>query len=296
MNNDVFPCVYAHEHTTIDLSGVKKTDDCRLDEKEQTIAEFSRLRELGVSTIIDMTNKGMGRNVMYVEEVARRTSLNILHGTGYYKEPFLPEEAYELDEPSIAAMMIRELTQGIDDTSVKASFIGEIGTDRNAISDLEKKIFRAASKAHLETGAAIATHTTLGTLGMEQVALFKTMRVDLSHVVISHVDLSGDFEYMVRLMDEGVTIAFDTIGKENYMPDEKRKDWLVTLCARGYSGQIVMSMDITRKSQFKANGGLGYSYLLETFVPLLVEAGINKADLKKMLHDNPKRVYRFEEN
>ena len=67
--------------------------------------------------------------------------------------------------------------------------------------------------------------------------------------------------------------------------------WLCELCSRGYSHQIVMSMDITRKSHHKANGGLGYTYLLDILVPSLEKAGIKNSDLTAMLYKNPMRIY-----
>ena len=54
--------LYAHEHTTIDLSGPKKNIDCRLDDFDATAAEYRRLAEHGVVGIIDQTNRGMGYN------------------------------------------------------------------------------------------------------------------------------------------------------------------------------------------------------------------------------------------
>ena len=95
MNKEI---IYAHEHITIDLSGVKKDIDCFLNNKKQTIEEFKDLKAKGVSTIIDVTNRGMGRSTEYVAEVINETGINILQSTGYYKEPFLPEEVYKINE------------------------------------------------------------------------------------------------------------------------------------------------------------------------------------------------------
>lgn len=44
-----------HEHITIDLSGVKKDEDCRLDCFEETVSELKRLYEFGVRNIVDVT-------------------------------------------------------------------------------------------------------------------------------------------------------------------------------------------------------------------------------------------------
>lgn len=48
--------LYAHEHTTIDLSGPKNNIDCRLDDFDATVAEYCHLVERGVVSIIDQTN------------------------------------------------------------------------------------------------------------------------------------------------------------------------------------------------------------------------------------------------
>ena len=286
-----FPVTYSHEHTIIDLSGPKKDPDCRVDDFGRVVEEYRGLWERGVRTVVDVTNRGMGRNVPYVGKVAAASGLKILSSTGYYKEPFLPEEVYRLEEKELAKILKDELLTGIGGTSVKASVIGEIGTGKGAIQPVEEKVFRAASRAHAETGAPIVTHTTLGSLGLEQISIFKSMGVDLSRVVLSHIDLSGDLDYMKRLLDAGVNIAFDTIGKIKYQPDTLRAQWLSRLCREGYSSQIVMSMDITRKSHYKANGGPGYAYLLDTFVPALQKRGVDGRCLKAMLCDNPARIY-----
>ena len=94
-------------------------------------------------------------------------------------------------------------------------------------------------------------------------------------------------------LDKGVNIAFDTIGKNNYQPDENRVKWLRELCLSGYSNQIVMSVDITRKSHFKENGGIGYSYLIDTFVPMLLKSEIKDKHIENMLVNNIKRIYQL---
>lgn len=282
--------LYAHEHTTIDLSGPKQNLDCRLDDFDATVAEYRHLAQQGVVSVIDQTNRGMGRDVAYTQKVAAASGLEIIHATGYYKEPFLPPECYTLTEQEMAAVMIKELTEGIEDTGIRASVIGEIGTSKD-ITEPEAKVFRAASRAHRETGAPICTHTTLGTRGLEQLEIFKEFGVDLGRVVLSHIDLSADMEYMHRLLDQGVNIAFDTIGKCNYQPDEARAQWLIQLCREGYGKQIVMSMDITRRSNFADRGGVGYSYLLETFLPKACEAGLAESALEDLLYRNAARIY-----
>lgn len=282
---------YAHEHITIDLSGPKKDDDCKLDNMEETIKELKQLKSKGVCNIIDVTNRGMGRNVEYLTKVSEETGINILSSTGYYKSPFFPDEVFKLSIKELAHIMLMEIREGIDNTGIKADIIGEIGTSKDYITPEEDKVFRAASIVHVETGRPIVTHTTLGNLGMEQIKLFKEYGVNLDKVVISHVDLSGNLDYILRLIDKGVNVAFDTIGKINYQPEQVRVNLLKELTKRGLSEKIVLSVDITRKSHLKYLNGLGYLYLLQEFVPLLKMEGISDVHINNMIKNNAPRIY-----
>ena len=278
-----------HEHITIDLSGVKKDTDCQLDCYAETVAEFKKLYEYGVRRIVDVTNDGMGRNPQYVENVEKETGIRIVHSTGFYKEPFLPERVYGQTVQEMADWMIGEIRQGIDG-GAKPGMIGEIGTSKNTMTETEKKVFDASVIAAKETGLPIYTHTTLGTYAPEQAAYFKATGLPMDRIVLGHLDLSGDLDYIRRVLDSGISIGFDTVGKNNYFPDAKRVEFLLALEAEGRLDQVVLSEDLTRKSHLKYKGGIGYCYLFETFIPMLKEAGLKQESLDKMLIHNPARI------
>lgn len=278
---------YMHEHTTIDLSEVKCNEDCQLDVFSETVREYKKLYEKGVRNIVDVTNFGMGRNIPFVQKVAEESGMNIIYATGFYQEKFYPIQVFRETKEELAERMFKEINEGIKGTNVKAEIIGEIGTSYNKWTDAEKKVFEAVVMVHKETNKPITTHTSLGTLGHEQVAFFKENNVDLNRVIIGHVDLTGDFEYILKIIKEGAYIEFDTIGKENYMPDQVRADILKKLQDLGYIDRVLLSMDITRKSHLEYQGGLGYSYLLDNFVPRLLKTGITDESIEKMLVKNP---------
>lgn len=278
---------YMHEHTTIDLSRIKNIDDTNLNCFEQTVEEYKNLYIKGVRNIIDVTNMDMKRNPLYVQKVAELTQINIIQSTGFYTERFLPNFVITDSERDLADFMVKEITTGIAETSIKAQIIGEIGSSKNGWTKNEKKVFNASVIAHKETEVPITTHTTLGTFGHEQVEFFKKEKVDLSRVVIGHVDLSGNAEYVLKMLDQGVYVEFDTVGKENYLPDIERVKMLKEIEKRGYTDKVFLSMDITRKSNLKYTGGIGYSYLLDVFVPMMLENGISKSFIDKMLKINP---------
>ena len=278
-----------HEHITIDLSGVKKDTDCQLDCYAETVKEFKKLYEYGVRRIVDVTNDGMGRNPAYVQNVEKETGISIVHSTGFYKEPFLPERVYGQTVQEMAAWMIDEIRNGIDG-GAKPGMIGEIGTSKNMMTETEKKVFDASVIAAKETGLPIYTHTTLGTYAPEQAAYFKATGLPMDRIVLGHLDLSGDLDYIRRVLDYGISVGFDTVGKNNYFPDAKRVEFLLALEAEGRLDQIVLSEDLTRKSHLKYKGGIGYDYLFETFIPMVKEAGLKQESLDTMLIHNPARI------
>ncbi|AZP04781.1 phosphotriesterase family protein [Jeotgalibaca ciconiae] len=282
---------YAHEHTTIDLSSLKQTEDTNLNCFEETIQEYQKLYKKGVRNIIDVTVRGMKRNPEYVKRVAEASGINIIQSTGWYQDKFLPEYISEKTVEELAKMMIKDIEEGIDGSSIKAELIGEIGTSKNEMTDRERKVFEAAVLAQKQTGVPITTHTTLGTFGKEQVAFFKEQGANLSRIVIGHVDLTGDTEYVLDLLREGVYVEFDTVGKENYMSDRTRLEMLAAIEKEGYTDRVFLSMDITRRSHLEYRGGLGYSFLLDSFIPLLREGGITEQFIGKMLINNPKEFF-----
>ncbi|MFS0750474.1 phosphotriesterase [Oceanobacillus sp. 1P07AA] len=278
---------YMHEHTTIDLSEVKNSEDCNLDILEETVNEYKKLYDKGVRNIIDVTNFGMGRNIPYVQKVAEESGINIVCSIGFYQETFYPIQVFRETKEQLAERMIKDIYEGIKGTDIKAGIIGEIGTSHNKWTETERKVFEAVIIAHRETGTPITTHTTLGTLGHEQVAFFKKKDVNLNRVIIGHVDLTGDSDYIFHMLDEGAYVEFDTIGKENYMSDKTRANILKEIQDKGFINQVFLSMDITRKSHLEYQNGIGYSYLLDQFVPLLEQTGVTEASIEKLLIKNP---------
>ncbi|MCI7664590.1 MAG: TatD family hydrolase [Fusobacterium mortiferum] len=281
---------YIHEHMTIDLSGVKNNIDCKLNDFEKTKKELLRLKELGVTRIVDVTNMGMGRNVEFITRLEKETGIEILMSTGYYKEPFFPKEVEKLNIEKLEEKLINDIKIGIDGTNKKATFIGEIGTGFEKMTSLEEKVFIVASRVQKKTGVYISTHTSLGKLGHEQLDIIEKNGGNLEKVILGHTDLSKDIHYIETLLKRGVYISFDTIGKINYLSEEKRIEYIKYLCDRGWENKILLSVDLTRQSHLKENGGIGYSYLLEEFVPKLLENGVELEKIEKFLVENPKKI------
>ncbi|WP_370615076.1 phosphotriesterase-related protein [Citrobacter portucalensis] len=291
MNFDPTGYTWVHEHLHIDLSGFKNNLDCRLDQYDLICQEMKDLRALGVSNIIEMTNRYMGRNPQFMLDLMHDTGINVMACTGYYQDAFFPEHVAARSVEQLAQEMVDEIVIGIDGTELKAGIIAEIGSSEGVITPLEEKVFIAAARAHIETGRPISTHTSFSTMGVEQLLLLQAHGVDLSRVTVGHCDLKDNLDNILRMIDLGAYVQFDTIGKNSYYPDEKRIGMLHALRNRGLLNRVMLSMDITRRSHLKANGGNGYDYLLNTFIPQLRQSGFSQADVDTMLRDNPSQFF-----
>lgn len=295
-----------HEHIFKKALSDPEDLNTRLDELDVAIEELQAFREAGGDAMVEVTTLDMGRDADKLAKVAAATGVKIIASVGYYKcshfqrrgeavriRESLSEKLRATSVDQLAALFVGDVRDGIAGTEVRAGIIGEIGTSYGQILPEEEKVFRAAARAHRETGVPISTHATLGTMGREQVELFKQEGVDLGHVVIGHLDLVPDTAYHVELARQGVFLGFDTVGKEEYLPDATRAELIQRLVLEGFEDQIVLACDIALRSQLRSYGGYGYAYLLDSFVPRLEELELDSATIHKLLVENPRRLLAF---
>lgn len=280
MNNITYP----HEHVVIDLTQQKHNPDCYLNAKLHAVDEYRELKQHGVNRIVDCSNYGIGKNEEVVQYIEETVGIEIIRSTGFYKDPFFPEWFTEKPVSEIAAVMIDDIQNN------GCKVIGEIGTSLNQMTVNEEKLFEAACIAQKATNAVIITHTTLGTYQKEQADFFKKRGIDLSKVIISHVALSKNIEWIRSVLESGANVAFDTIGKGDYFDDDTQAKWIKQLIDSGYRDHLLISMDITRQSHLKKNNGIGYCYLMDVFVAKLLDKQVSYRDIEHIMTENFDRI------
>ncbi|WP_270180202.1 phosphotriesterase family protein [Alkalihalobacillus sp. CinArs1] len=281
----------AHEHLCIDLSRIKNDPDTILDDVGGMEEELRRFKLAGGQAMVEVTNEGMGRNASLLKKLSEATGVHIIASTGFYKDPFLPTRSSSWNRDDFASHMLHEIRYGIDGTEVYPGVIGEIGSSHNEIKPIERELLMGAGVAAIESGLPVTTHTTLGTMGVEQVELFLKLGLDMEQLIIGHQDLNTDDARILAVLEAGAYVAFDTIGKNNYRPDTERLQSLQYLFERGFGSRILLSADLTRKSHWHKYGGIGYDYVLNSFVPLLKEHGFSERDMNMLLIENPARAF-----
>ncbi len=287
-----------HEHTAIALWHIaNRWDYWELRRDEPVIVEeLAAFRAAGGRAIVDLTLDGVGRDPAWLAGLARATGLHVVMGAGWYRGAHYPAETLvdRRSVDSLADEIVRDATDGVAGTGIRAGIIGEIGTDKPWVSALEERVHRAAARAARRTGLAITTHAVQSTVGLDQLALFEAEGADLSRVVIGHADSNPSLDYHLAIVERGATVEFDFLGMA-FTPLERHGegrivDNLRELLGRGHVERILLSQDVCHDSQLRRYGGNGFTYLAESFLPRLRAAGVSESEIRTITVDNPGRL------
>jgi phosphotriesterase-related protein len=280
-----------HEHLILDAYDHYGNYGFVIDDEELVIEEVREYSRLGGRTLVDVTLDEIGRNPAALARIAKASGLNVIMGCSWYREFAYPAIVAEKNSNELAEILVREIEEGVGETGIRAGVIGEIGTGRHFIKPAEERVFRASAIAQQKTGVAITTHTTRwGTLALEQIAMLLEFGADREKIIIGHLGDRIGVQHLLPVAEQGVYLEIDNIGYTDYQPEWVRADNVAALCKEGFADKVLLSEDICLLSHLKYQGGKGYGYLLETFVPMLRERGVSDEQIHQMLVENPARV------
>ncbi|TNY36512.1 phosphotriesterase family protein [Thermomonospora catenispora] len=294
--SEVTGSVLSHEHLQLDLRWPQRrltevaSDPRRwLDEEQAIVAELGELRtEHRLSLVVDLTCQGMGRNAAMLSRISAGSRVAVVAGTGFFTEPFAPQEAAEADEDRLAELLLAEIGFGMDGTGSLPGVIGEIGCWGAAPTAFEERALRAAALAGRESGLAVATY---GRPGMTLLEILTSAGLPAERVAVGGQDLVDDPGAHRKIAENGAYVAFGLIGLagEDRAALDARVRYVLELLEAGHGERILLSTGVSRMTRIRRYGGAGYGHLFEVFVPALRAAGVDEAALRTILHDNPLR-------
>lgn len=281
-----------HEHLFIDAMDHYPSYEYVIDDEDVVLKELEEFTSRGGKTICDVTTDEIGRNPEALVRMSKQAGINVIMGGGWYREFAYPAVVNELTSRQLADILVKEIEVGVRDTGIRSGFIGEIGTGRHFVKPGEERVFRAAALAQKETGVVVSTHTTRwGTLALEQIAMLTEFGVPVDRIIIGHLGDRVGVKHLLPIAAHGVYLEVDNIGYLDYQPEWVRADNVAALVKEGFGDHVLLSEDICSLRHLKYEGGKGYGYLLETFVPMLRERGVSDEAIHKMLVTNPARAF-----
>jgi phosphotriesterase-related protein len=283
------------------------------DEPELVARELAEYGKHGGGTVVNMDLEGIGRNIPVLQQLSRDSGVQIVASTGWYIGGAHPGFVADASIEELTERMVREIEEGIDDSGVRAGNIGEIGLSgmpADPFQPDEEKVLRAAARAQAQTGVSLTLHPNahLAIYGETMhnhfplyCNILEKEGADLSKVYPSHLGLFP-VEITLELLDRGVGfVSFDHFGHEEYCeaigpgrgftPDRLEVEAVMKLIEAGHADRVLLGNEVGWKTCYKANGGWGYSHVLENIVPWLLACGASEDAIKQMTTENPRRLH-----
>ena len=253
-----------HEHLMLSRGKSREINPALcIDDLEKSVREAKAYCEAGGRAVVEAQPVGCNRDSDGLTEVAARSGLSIIASTGFHKMQFYEKAhwIFTMGEKELAELFVSELTEGMcvgtDRTytperhAAKAGMI-KTALDTENLKEPYDRLFRAAARAQMETGAPMMVHIEKGSSPEMLAAFLKERGVRPEKVYFCHMDRAcEEADSFLRVLDSGISLEFDTIGRFKYHSDEKELELMRFILDRGGGDQLLFSLDTTR-SRLKA--------------------------------------------
>ncbi len=290
--------VLSHEHVLVDFVGADSVSADRYDADSVfavVLPFLENLHRAGCRTLVECTPVYLGRDPQLLRRLSKASGLHILTNTGYYgamNNQFLPQHAKTETAEQLAGRWTNEWENGIDGTGIRPGFI-KIGVKRGPLSDLHRKLVRAAALTHLQTGLVIAAHTGTAPGAFEQIAELEKTGVSPEAFIWVHAQAETDVTRHVEAAKKGAWISFD-----GYANGKTRQ--YAALLQNMKSSQLLSRVLISHDAGWYHVGEPGgghfrdFTPVFEKLVPALRDNGFTRREIDLILHDNPARAFRID--
>jgi len=284
-----------HEHILVDFIGADSINDNRWNRQkviQKALPYLRGAKNVGCRTFFECTPAYLGRDPLLLKKLSDTTGLNIITNTGYYgagQDKYIPKHAFAESADEIAARWIAEWENGIGNTGIKPGFI-KIGVGSDDLSDLHRKLIRAAARTHLKTGLTIASHTGLATPAFAQIGVLFEEGVSPEAFVWVHAQNEKNPRAHLMAAKLGAWISFDGIDDDNVnsyvqLIKNMKENYLLN--------KVLLSQDAGWYRPEEINGGYyrGYLTLFQKLIPQLKSEGFTGAEIHQLTALNPAKAF-----
>ena len=240
-----FGSTLSHEHVLVDFIGADTVSRERYDAGEAfdvALPYLRRARELGCRGFVECTPAYLGRDPRLLARLAKAAGLHILTNTGYYgaaSDKYVPRHAHEESADQLADRWTREWVDGIEGTGIRPGFI-KTGVDAGPLSEIDRKLVRAAARTHARTGLTIASHTGNTQAALEQFEVLAQEHVRPDAFIWVHAQSDWELESRVEAARKGAWVEIDNIDAGTARQCAER---VTALKQRGVLNRLLVSHD-----------------------------------------------------
>jgi len=285
-----------HEHFLVDFIGADKISFDRWNREkviEKVLPYLLEVKKYGIKTILDCTPAFLGRDAVLLQILTERSGLQILTNTGYYgavNNKYLPSWAFTESAEQLADRWTSEFEQGIDGTRVRPGFM-KIAVNPGHLSDLHRKLVRAAALTHLRTGLTICSHTGPALAAFEEIETLKVEGVHPSAFVWVHAQGEQNKNLYTKAAQMGAWVSLDGMGWGDW---ENYATWLDLMKSNRLLHRVLISHDAGwYKPDEPEADFVGYTAIFEKLMPILHKKGFTKRDFEQLLEKNPAEAFQI---
>lgn len=284
-----------HEHLLLDFIGADQVSRDRYDPDEvfdAVLPHLTRAKGLGVSTLVESSPAYLGRDPALMRRLSEAADVHILTNTGYYGargHKFLPPHAFEETAEQLAARWTNEWENGIEDTGIRPGFM-KIAVVSGSLSDIHKKLVRAAAKTHLSTGLTIACHADDGIAAAEALDILEQEGVNGSAFIWIHANQEPDKNKRARVAERGAWVSMDAVTAAAV---PQYVEMVTDLRERGHLDRVLLSHDAGWYTVGEPGGGTfrPFEDLFIDLIPALREAGFTEEEINQVNVENPREAF-----
>jgi phosphotriesterase-related protein len=296
---DTLGLILPHEHLFTDLRGPHVPEYAQGEPaavRKVVSPYLAEAAAAGATALVECSTMGVGRNLNVLQSLADATSMHIIAPTGVYREAFIPVSLRESNEDELAELWTKELTEGMEGTSIRAGFI-KLAMSDDGPTPLEIRNLRAAVKASQRTGAVIASHTIGGAVAKKEMDVLEDAGHDLRRFIWIHAQTEPDVSVLKAAARRGAYVELDSVGAPHQSQPELL-DVTVALISAGYIDHLLLSHDAGWYNPANPNGMpdagyRGYTALMKEFSPALAARGISDEQIRQITVVNPARAFAF---
>ncbi|MER6267547.1 amidohydrolase family protein [Streptomyces sp900105755] len=253
-------------------------------------AELAAFRAAGGAAVVQWTPYGMARRAADLPLLSRSTGVHVLCATGLHQAPHYAPELLGGLRGRLAEVFVRELTEGIGTSGVRAGLVKVAGGFHH-LDAHARWTMTAAAEAHHATGAPVAVHLELGTGALDVLDLLcGELDVPADRVILGHLNRSPDLVVQRQAAASGCWLAFDGPSRANHATDWRMPEAVRALAEAGFGDRLLLGGDTVVREARSVDGGPGMPYLLRR-VRVRLEAELGAEAVDRILVDNPARAF-----
>lgn len=303
---DQLGAVAVHEALLSVVPGAEHAFDISLDRAEIFDALAQALRDFaaaGGGTLVDATGMFHGRDVRLYEALSRATGVHIVASTGMGPEEMLggyfltPQTNPPTPWPAerFAGLFEQELVEGMVVPRLERRAPAGLVATAAAVAGMtatEESLVRGAARAALSTGAPVSIRFGADALHDLRVALDEGLPAD--RVVVGGLDRADAVASgaPAAVAESGAYVAVDHVGWEDgtWVTDDERAALVLELVGAGHLDRVLLSSSAVGAARGHESPGLPYSHVLRSFLPRLIGLGLDEAQCRRLVVDNPRAL------